>query len=76
MLATLNTEMFGQNYEITLILKEENFHRIVVQVQMNDVIVDERFVSPTQLRDPGKFLVDWLHSRYRGQFSRFAVETR
>lgn len=76
MLATLNTDMFGQNYEITLILKEENPYQMVVQVQMNDVIVDERFTTPMKLRDPGKFLVDWLYSRYRGQFSRFAVETR
>lgn len=76
MLATLNTDMFGQNYEITLILKEEKPYHLVVQIQMNDVIVDEKLTTPIKLRNPGEFLVDWLYSKYRGQFHRFSVEER
>lgn len=76
MIATMATELFGEQYEIQLILKEEGPYRLKLQFVMNDVIVEETYTTPQKLRDPGKILVDWLHSRYRGQFTGFSVECR
>lgn len=74
MVATLHTKLFNQDYEIVMLVIYDENHNTKIQITMNDVPVDEKFVNPVKLRDPGKLLVDWLYSRYRGQFTSFAVE--
>ena len=76
MLATLHTRMFDQEYEISLLVREEGPYCLKMQITMNDVIVEEKFVKPTVLQNPGEVLVHWLYSRYRGQFNNFAVEVQ